>query len=135
MLLYLSWKDSIGTHPDNKPYDFIVDLPKTVRLEGFWEVALTDIKVKATKKTSFYLSIDFCEESIFKGSRYPVLRRVDDKIKQYAFPHFVRVNKSELQSIRVTLVEKNLNFFPASDIDCTLILRRRNENSERIPYS
>ena len=127
MYLYLSWKDSIETHPFNQANDFIVDLPKTLRLEGSWEVALTDVKIKSTKKASFYLLVDFCEENFLGGSQYPVLRRVDEKSTNYPFPYFVKTTKSELQSIRVSLLDQSLKPFQLSDIDCVLNLRRKNE--------
>ena len=127
MYLYLSWKDSIETHSFNKANDFITDLPKTLRLPGSWEVALTDIKIRSAKKVSFYLLVDFCEESILGGSQYPVLRRVDEKTVHYPFPYFVKTTKSELQSIRVTALDQGFKPFQLSDIDCVLKLRRRHE--------
>ena len=53
MFLHVGWKDSIDLHPGNRPNDFIVDLPKTLHLEGEWQIALADIKVKTAKKSSF----------------------------------------------------------------------------------
>ena len=125
MFMYISWKDSLKTHPSNKPYNFIVDLPKTVRFRENWEVALTDIKVKSPKKASFYFLVDFCDESFLQGNRFPLLRRVDEKARYYPFPYFVDINKTEIQAIRVTILDENLNFYPLSDIDCTLKLRKK----------
>ena len=125
MYLYIAWKDSLGTHPNNQPYDFIVDLPKTLRLEDQWEVSLTDIKVRSTKRASFYLVVDFCEERILGGSQYPVLRRIDDKSSQYTFPYFVKVVKAELQSLRFTLLDQNLKFYEVTDFVCTLKLKKK----------
>ena len=124
MFLYLGWRDSIKTHRSNKPYNFIVDLPKTLLLEGEWEVALTDIKIKASKRVSFYILTDFCEESIVKGSQRSVLRRVDDKFGIYPLPYYVKVIKSEIQRVRVIVLDQNLDFFELTEINCTLHLRR-----------
>ena len=55
MFLYIGWQDSLEFHPFNRPNDFIVDLPKNLLLEGKWEVALTDIKVKSPNKSTFYV--------------------------------------------------------------------------------
>ena len=129
MFLYLSWDDSIKTHPNNKPYDFIVDLPKTLRFLEKWEVALSDIKVKSSKKNSFYFVVDFCQESFLKGSQLPVLRRVDEKVSAFAVPYFLDITKNEIQSIRVSLVDQNLDFYQLSDIDCVLELREKNEST------
>ena len=82
MFLYAGWQDSLEVHPFNRPNDFIIDLPKSLLLEGKWEVALTDIKVRSPKKYTFYLLADFWEESFLKGSQYPVLWRVDVKEAQ-----------------------------------------------------
>ena len=70
MFLYIGWQDSLEVHPFNRPNDFIVDLPKSFLLQGKWEVALTDIKVRAPKKSTFYVLADFCEE-FFKGKSVP----------------------------------------------------------------
>ena len=125
MYLYIGWRDSIGTHPNSRPYDFIVDLPKTLRLEDQWEVALTDIKVKSTKKVSFYVVVDFCEESILQGSQYQVLRRIDDKTIQYPVRYFVKIVKSKLQSIKISLLDQKLQFYEVSDFLCTLKLKKK----------
>ena len=124
MFLHVGWKDSIDLHPGNRPNDFIVDLPKTLHLEGEWQIALADIKVKTAKKSSFYLLADFCEESLLKGSLYPVLRRVDQKETHYPFPYFLQVTKAEVQSLKLTIVDQNLKPYEVNEFDCTLCLRK-----------
>ena len=130
--MFINWQDSSEFHPSNNPNNFIVDLPKSLLLEGKWEVALTDIKVKSSKKSTFYLLSDICEESFLKGSRYPVLRRVYSKEAEYNLPYYVDVNKSEVQSIRLILLDQNLNPLNLSDIECTLHLRKKNVDSRRL---
>ena len=133
MFLYVSWQDSLEIHPSNRPNNFIVDLPKSLLLEGKWEVALTDIKVKSPKKSTFYLLVDFCKESFLKGSQYPVLRRVDGKEAEYTLPYFVETNKSELRSFRLSIVDQKLNPFHLMEIECTLHLRKKYVDSRRLP--
>ena len=133
MFLYIGWQDSLEVHPFNRPNDFIVDLPKSLLLQGKWEVALTDIKVKAPKKSTFYVLADFCEESFLKGSQYPVLRRVDGKEAQYTLPYFVETNKSEVRSIRLSILDQNLKPYQLSDIECTLYLRKKYVDTQRLP--
>ena len=125
MFMHIKWNDSIDLHPSNKPNEFIVDLPKTLQLEDDWETALTDIKIKSANKSSFYLFTDFCEESCLKGTLYPVLHRVDQKETQYCFPYFVKVNKTELRSIKFTILDPNLKAYDLTDFQCTLYLRKR----------
>ena len=119
MFLYIGWQDSLEVHPFNRPNDFIVDLPKSLLLQGKWEVALTDIKVRAQK--------------FLKGSQYPVLRRVDGKEAQYTLPYFVETNKSEVRSIRLSILDQNLKPYQLSDIECTLYLRKKYVDTQRLP--
>ena len=126
MFLYVSWTDSLHIHRMNKPYNFIVDFPKTLHLEGQWEVALMDIIIKSSKKSSFYLLADFCEESLLKGSQRTILRRVDNKNSHYSFPYYGKITKLDIQSIRVIALDQNLDFFQLTDIECILHLRKVN---------
>lgn len=41
--LFCSSKDCINFHPENNSNDFIVELPKTLHLDGDWECALLDV--------------------------------------------------------------------------------------------
>ena len=92
-----------------------------------------DIKVRAPKKSTFYVLADFCEESFLKGSQYPVLRRVDGKEAQYTLPYFVETNKSEVRSIRLSILDQNLKPYQLSDIECTLYLRKKYVDTQRLP--
>ena len=127
MFLYVGWQDSLEFHPFNRPNDFIVDLPKNLLLQGKWEVALMDIKVRSQKKSTFCVLADFCEESFLKG------RRVDGKEAQYTLPYFVKTNKAEVRSIRLSILDQNLKPYQLSDIECTLYLRKKYVDTERIP--
>ena len=128
MFLYVGWQDSLEVHPFNRPNDFIVDLPKSLLLEGKWE-----IKVRSPKKSTFYVLANFCEESFLKGSQYPVLRRVDEKEAQYTLPYLIETNKYEVRSIRLSFLDQNLKPYQLSDIECTLYLRKKYVDTERLP--
>ena len=43
MYFYPSSKDSLDIYPNNKPWDFIVDLPEPIYLEGKWGCGLMDM--------------------------------------------------------------------------------------------
>ena len=111
MFLYIGWQDSLEVHPFNRPNDFIVDLPKSLLLQGKWEVALTDIKVRAPKKSTFYVLAE----------------------AQYTLPYFVETNKSEVRSIRLSILDQNLKPYQLSDIECTLYLRKKYVDTQRLP--
>ena len=70
----------------------------------------------------------------FKEKSVPcVLRRVDEKEAQYTLPYFVETNKSEVRSIRLSILDQNLKPYQLSDIDCTLYLRKNYVDTQRLP--
>ena len=77
--IFLSSKDSLRFHPDNKGYNFTVELPERVELRGNWKVVLCDIS-----ETLMVFS-DICDYSFDRDSLEPILRMVMPNNKRSQF--------------------------------------------------
>jgi len=78
--LFRGSADSLHTHVNNKAGDFVVDLPRTYRLDGHWECALTEATFVCDLEQltdRLYFCSDVIEDSYVKGTALPVLRSVD----------------------------------------------------------
>jgi hypothetical protein len=77
--LYLHCGDSLAVHTDNHAGDFVVDLPKTYKLDGHWGCALTEIAMSThteQKTDRLYVCSNLIKESYVKDTFLPMLRSV-----------------------------------------------------------
>ena len=125
---YLNWRDSVHLNSQNKPNNFIINLPKPVSLEGCWEVALTEHRIKTSSKDPIYVFSDICEDSYVFGALSPVLRRLDKKVDTLSHPNFIKVAKLEFSTIRIYLKDCFMKEQVVQDFYCTLCLRRAGNN-------
>ena len=129
--LYLSSKDFILEHLDNKPSDFIAELNQPLVLEGQWEVAVLEVNAQVSFKGSRYalLMCDFCESSSVSGEWQPLLRKVTlnkRTIKPFCPPYYIEITQKRLERVRLYLKSETLESlsFGSGSLECTLHLRR-----------
>ena len=76
LYFFLSSRDSLFYHKENKPYDFTVELNETFNLKGLWEIALCDINLNANLTESVYVFSDICDQSYVLNSSERVIRLI-----------------------------------------------------------
>jgi hypothetical protein len=133
--LYLYCGDSLATHVNNHAGDFLVDLPKSYRIQGQWECALTEITfVSQLERLTqrIYVCCDLADQSYVKETSLPVLRSIDvdaDEKVDLIFnpPHYLKVNRQDLSRIQIFIRDDELNpcRFKIDRLYCTLHFRRR----------
>ena len=76
MYLFLNSNDSKSLHPDNKPFNFTVELPTPLELRGDWKCALAEISYPKSIRRELYVYCDICEYSYIADGYKPILRIV-----------------------------------------------------------
>ncbi len=117
--LFLSSKDSLSSHPANKPHDFTVALPYRVRLEGGdWSCALLQgsfcmTTPGATCKILVFLC-DLVQQSYIRDKFLPVLdmahqekkKRTPNQLFEIANPLYHPITRNYIDSIRVWIKDE-----------------------------
>ena len=130
IFLNIHWYDSTDVYKLNRPDNFTFDLPSVLTVNtGQWEVAVLDFKLKSNTKNPIYLLTDICEDNYIHGTLLPVLRRLDTKSGSFSFPQFIKVNKQEIQSIKLQLRDRFMREVELQDFYCTLCLRQIGNNT------
>ena len=93
MYIYIDSDKNQDVFPENRNNDFRIKLPKELRLQGKWEVALIEVDLpKITNDYDpkyFILCTPACTENAFNDSLKPILRRVyRDQIRQNKHIHY-----------------------------------------------
>lgn len=134
--LYLHCQDSITLYPKNTPSECWIQLPKHYNLDGEWECALVDFSLDcdfSPRSLRLYLCCDFIEDSYVREQFHPVLRNIEvnarySKLKTelYWKPVYIPVNEKQLHTIRLYLLDANLNpvVFNSKDFHCVLHLKQ-----------
>lgn len=111
---------------------FVVNLPLSLDLSGFWKCAIRDIYISSKTISSLdyiYILGNFCETSfVGKSKELPILKKVYLKKRQqfYTFTHplYIPLKQKQLNSFELEFVDSNLkvvNFEEESFvIECTL---------------
>ena len=135
--LYLSDTDSLVTHPNNRAYDFTIDLPQILRLEGEWVCALADISysniLDDTALSHIYVCTDICQNSIIGNYKFPVLRRctmnrvLEFMDHEFSKLYYIKVSRDQINHIRIYIKDQFLNpvSFELKSLRCTLHLKRK----------
>ena len=135
--LYLSSVDSVDYFPSNTSDNFIVKLPEVYKLPGHWEVALTEIHFPARAgqtAESFSVYSDICEETVTRGIKEPVLRKLFNTTDEATFAqyYYIPVRSKEISSIRIFI--KSTDGEPVSfrkgTLHCTLHMRKTDDGGE-----
>lgn len=105
-----SSEDTKKLFSDNKPFDFRIKLNRTVQLDGYWVVALTEFSTAqrddAGQHSELFIFSDICLDSFIGNDEQPLLRRiVFDNGKQnnviYDNPYYIPVRLGGLQHIHI----------------------------------
>ena len=65
---FLSSVDFINFHPNNKAYNFTVEVPERTNLVGEWEVGVCDFYVSTVTNETLYLFSDIVDYSYVRNS-------------------------------------------------------------------
>lgn len=93
-------------YPDNKPWKFKVRFDAPLNLPGIWTVALTNVFIRDSSKTTYvnnlHVHCNIAGESILNGERRESLLRVLHFVKKgnwthkYSLPYYLNINKSQI---------------------------------------
>lgn len=132
MLLYLSSKDSPKSHKDNHVWDFIVSIPKPLKLsQDKWELALLEVKLEDSKKKIFnqdlYIYTDIVEHEAFVKDAFRPLLAIVDKNGKIEKVNYMTVATEFLDHVRVYIRDELMNTptIHATAARCTLRLKRK----------
>jgi len=133
--LHLYCGDSLATHVNNHAGDFLVNLPRSYRLQGRWECALTEITfVSQLERLTHrvYVCCDLVDQSYVKETSLPVLQSIDidadEKVDLIFNPsYYLKINRQDLSRIQIFIRDDKLNpcRFKVDRLYCTLHFRRR----------
>lgn len=132
-ILNLSSDDSKDIFPGNTPGHFIVKLPKTMKLCGIWDCAITQIDYtplfESEKPKSIYVCCDIIQPTYGTDSLIPALRKIpvpqNLNAKQIiSFPQndYIRMSREQIQYIHVYIYDENLKEVTFSDQTLNLTL-------------
>ena len=129
--IFLSSKDSLRYHPDNKGYNFTVELPKRVELRGNWKVALCDIFLNEKISDTLMVYSDICDYSFVRDSLEPILRMVMPNNKRsqiFSYRFYLGVRQSNLGRIKIYIKDSSFKNVVAlkGEIQLTLHLKKEN---------
>lgn len=133
LMIHLSWKDSKDIHPSNSASDFIVEFPKTIKLEKDASVELVEFMCRLDTKTNLtlYVLCDICEYSIACSGIHPILRSVDFKGKRSVITNFpdpfkISIRDHNLTRCRLYLKEEHMKDPSFRVVDSRVTLRINN---------
>lgn len=102
--------DAKDLFSDNKPFNFRIKLNRTIQLDGYWVVALTEFSTaerdESHQPSELYIFSDICQDSFIGNNEQPLLRRIFfDNVKQnnviYDNPYYIPVRLGGIQHIHV----------------------------------
>lgn len=136
LYFYLSSRDSLDIRKNNNTSEFWIQLPKRYTLEGNWKCALIEASLTCDftpKSSRLYICSDIVEESYVRNTSLPVLRNIEVwgrfkklKTEQFLHPTYIPVKVTNLNLIRIHLVDEDLNpvEFDSNDLHCVLHLKK-----------
>ena len=129
LYFFLSSRDSLFYHKDNKPYDFTVELNETVNLKGLWEIVLCDINLNTNLTESVYVYSDICDQSYVLNSSEPVIRLIFPSASStsYSFTnrYYLPIKQKVLTRIRVYIRDNEMNSVSSLSEEIQLTLHAR----------
>ena len=129
--IFLSSKDSLRFHPDNKGYNFTVELPERVELRGNWKVALCDIFFNEKISDTLMVCSDICDYSFVRDSLEPILRMVMPNNKRsqiFSDRFYLGVRQSNLGRIKIYIKDSCFNNAVTIKGELQLTLHLKKEN-------
>lgn len=133
--VWLSSEQNKDIYPNNKPYQFKIQLPQTIPIDGNCLIGLCEIRglsLKTQRSKEIYVCCDQCQYSIVDGNLHPVLRCIDtnDNIKIIHTPFYVssKVTSSIDQlSFYILDGKGELASFLKEPLKITIHIKPRNE--------
>ncbi len=128
--LHLSSEDSKASHPENSAYDFTVEIPRPLYLDGIWECGLAEIVFPNDVETNtVHVCCDLIEDSYVCDTFYPILRTVFNTTREYRTTlayQYVKVKTDSFQRVRIFIRGDNLKHLDSGSdsVNCTLHLRK-----------
>lgn len=102
MYLFLSGTDSIRIFPSNTHTDFVSVLPRSIPLDGDWEVCLTHAYDKNRRRGAYVVYTDICSTSCIKATERQVLGTFSEP-GDLSSHIYIPVNVTNLERIRITV--------------------------------
>ena len=144
--LFVSSVDSLDNRPNNKPYDFIVELGRSYTLEscggwrGVWCVALLEVRLSTSQgeqsiPEEAFVLCDIAHSSFVRGTEQPVLRLLEAGENGHSSslfqPYYIGLNRLTFSSLHIQLKNRDLEELKWSGdlnsdsvLSCTLHFQR-----------
>lgn len=127
MYLHVSFDSSSDLYIENRPDDFIFELPSELHLPGQWLLGVKEVIFKSDLRQNTYIYCDIIEHSIVHGQLRPLLRVIRNSTKQGQCL-YMPVIVSYLKRIRIWLRTKTdtAPLLPTGGILIVLELKQTN---------
>ena len=103
--MFISSKDSLSFHPNNKGNNFTVELSERVNLDGDWEIGLCDFYHNLEVNKILYVFCDLCDYSYIGNSLEPIIRRIYPNSTstdfQFSSNYYINVKNKAINRIKV----------------------------------
>lgn len=122
--IYVTSNSSATFHTSNTKTKFGVHLANEIKLDGAWEVALTEIistKLKQDSDSPLFIYTNISAKVLVGDSSAPCLRILEpfktsqNNCLRYDNPSYERVTKSSIEDIICKLKDEDGAYFPLSD--------------------
>ena len=128
---FLSSIDSLNFHPNNKAYNFTVEVPERANLIGDWEVGICDFHATTVTNETLYLFSDIVDYSYVRNSMQGIIRLLpqsnSNKYQLFNEIYYFPVKNKNFSRIGIYIKNKNLHFATSLTgvVELTLHLRRK----------
>ena len=129
--IFLSSEDSLSYHPDNNPYNFIVELKESLQIIGEWEVGICDFFCSETTSQKCYIFSDIVDYSYVRNSLEPILRTLmpSNASSSIFFPiiFYFPIKVNSLNRIRVYIKDNQMRLLTtlSGAVSLSLHFRKR----------
>ena len=129
--IFLSSEDSLSYHPDNTPYNFIVELKESLQIIGEWEVGICDFFCSETISQKCYIFSDIVDYSYVRNSLEPILRTLmpSNASSSIFFPiiFYFPIKVNSLNRIRVYIKDNQMRLLTtlSGAVSLSLHFRKR----------
>ena len=129
--LFISSNDSAEDYPNNKWYDFTIDLPGEWILEGDWECALLEINCLPRIDRELVIYCNIVEQSYFQNGMASLLRCVFQSTDIFNNPYFISLNRNRISHVRMSIRDLVTGRVPSEynlELTCTPGLRQKSKH-------
>ena len=140
--VYIRNDESNHYFKDNTPCKFKVQFKLPLTFDGYWKVALSEIKFTTNQKNSedtLFIYSSICKESVINGGEHPILRQVNKNMKQswqhiFDTPFYLPLKNSEIYDIDfdIKTTSGQLASFITSPLYLTLHFKKFHSDYEYI---